>query len=744
MKLLRSALLVAGILPAFQPCTAAEIQPKRVLILNSYHANFQWTESQVQGITLALADYPGKCEIHLEYLDTKRITREDYLTLLAGLLRMKYAGVRLDIIIATDDDALTFLLKHRDAVFGTVPVVFCGIDDASPQRIRGINAMTGVLEVLDIQPTLDLGMRLFPSARTVYVITDNTPTGRAQRASVAAASRNLGRLLFQYLNGEDLSHTELFVRLRSLPPDGIILMAVWERDRNSVYMPLELVLAGVTSNASLPILVLTDSRLRGGTLGGRLVSAKAHGADAGRLAVRILNGEPADRIPIQTTSSNPCMFDYHQLQRWGIPTTALPPGSTIINQPDNFYRRYKQAIWSITGVFLFLVSVIVVLTVNIMRRRRAEAAVREIMQFNEEVISNAGEGIVVFDRNLCYVLWNAFMEQLTGVPAKDVIGKHAPDVFPHVREHGIDKLLERALAGERVTSGDVFFRIPQTGRTGWTLNTYGPNRDDRGEIVGAVGIIHDITRRKQTEAELERYRNHLEELVKDRTVEIETVNRELEAFSYSVSHDLRAPLRAMDGFSQALLEDYGDRLDTQGREYLDRVRKASQRMGQLIDDLLKLSRITRAEMHMEEVDLSGMAMEVAEELRRTEPDRHVEILIERGLKARGDARLLRVLLTNLIGNAWKFTGKTSGARIEFAVEYEQGHPVFRVRDNGAGFDMTYSGKLFGAFQRLHGATEFEGTGIGLATSQRIVHRHGGRIWAEGEIGKGATFRFRLD
>jgi light-regulated signal transduction histidine kinase (bacteriophytochrome) len=200
----------------------------------------------------------------------------------------------------------------------------------------------------------------------------------------------------------------------------------------------------------------------------------------------------------------------------------------------------------------------------------------------------------------------------------------------------------------------------------------------------------------------------------------------------------------MDGFSQALLEDYGDRLDTQGKEYLDRVRKASQRMGQLIDDLLKLSRITRAEMHMEEVDLSALAAEITDECRRTEPDRSVEVSIKPGMKARVDARLVRILLTNLIGNAWKFTGKTIKARIEFGVEVEEGRPVFHVRDNGAGFDMTYADKLFGAFQRLHGANEFEGTGIGLATSQRIVHRHGGRIWAEGETGRGATFRFQFE
>ena len=229
--------------------------------------------------------------------------------------------------------------------------------------------------------------------------------------------------------------------------------------------------------------------------------------------------------------------------------------------------------------------------------------------------------------------------------------------------------------------------------------------------------------------------------------ELEATNRELEAFSYSVSHDLRAPLRSIDGFSQILLEDYADEFDEDGKDYLSRVRAASQRMGRLIDDLLGLSRVTRGAMNRERVNLSDLVEEVAEGLREANPGRVVEFSAQRGLKVWGDPRLLRVALVNLIGNAWKFTEKEPEAHIEFGVDEELSRrgrvPVYYVRDNGAGFDMNYADKLFGAFQRLHGADEFEGTGIGLATVQRVVHRHGGRIWAEGEVGRGATFYFTL-
>jgi signal transduction histidine kinase len=228
-----------------------------------------------------------------------------------------------------------------------------------------------------------------------------------------------------------------------------------------------------------------------------------------------------------------------------------------------------------------------------------------------------------------------------------------------------------------------------------------------------------------------------------RTGQLESTNKELEAFSYSVSHDLRAPLRSIDGFSLALLEDYGDRLDANAQDYLQRVRAATQRMGQLIDDLLSLARVTRSELHHEYVNLSALTATIVGELQRAHPDRQVEVIIAPGLVAHADARLLHVVLENLLGNAWKFTAKRPCATIEFGAVPCDGQVAYFVRDNGAGFDMAYAGKLFGAFQRLHAMTEFSGTGIGLATVQRIIHRHGGRVWAEAALEQGATFYFTV-
>jgi len=278
----------------------------------------------------------------------------------------------------------------------------------------------------------------------------------------------------------------------------------------------------------------------------------------------------------------------------------------------------------------------------------------------------------------------------------------------------------------------------------WVNLTVSPTWQPGERPLTHIAVVEDITARKKVEAEIQQLNTELEQRVVDRTAQLQAVNRELEAFSYSVSHDLRTPLRSIDGFSQALAEDYGEHLDAVGHDYLTRVRRAAQRMGLLIDDLLRLARVTRADMTHRHINLSALADEVTEYLCKHKGYSAAALTVQAGMAGHGDPALLRIVLENLLDNAWKYSSKIPQPKIVLGCLAEADRVVYFVRDNGAGFDMAYVNKLFGAFQRLHRDEEFSGTGVGLATVKRIVHRHGGEVWAEGCPGEGAIFYFTLN
>jgi PAS domain S-box-containing protein len=375
---------------------------------------------------------------------------------------------------------------------------------------------------------------------------------------------------------------------------------------------------------------------------------------------------------------------------------------------------------------------------DITERKQAEKALRESEEKFSKIFHASPNIMVILslkDRRIIDV--NENYTRSTGYSREELIG-HSPAEFNNwVNKDNHERILRILEEEGRVRDEEVYF-YRRSGEIYPALLSI-ELINIGGEPCMLTESI-DITRLKQTEEELKQAMANLEQS----SAALATTNKELETFSYSVSHDLRAPLRSIDGFSQALLEDYRDRLDEHGQEYLNRLRGASQKMGELIDGLLKLSRLTRSEMHQEKVDLSALVEEIATRLQETQPDRRAKFIIGNGLTANGDPQMLRVLLENLLNNAWKFTSKIPRAEIEFGISHNGDKKTFFVKDNGAGFDMTYANKLFGAFQRLHDTAEFPGTGIGLATVQRIINRHSGNIRAEGAVGKGATFYFTLE
>ena len=353
---------------------------------------------------------------------------------------------------------------------------------------------------------------------------------------------------------------------------------------------------------------------------------------------------------------------------------------------------------------------------------------------NDAIISKKFDGTVSS--------WNKAAENIFGYTAEEIIGRDISILIPPELLHKESETLEKIKRGESILNfGTV--RLRKDGSRVPISMSQSPIRNIRGEIVAVATIARDVSERNKTLEEIQKLNESLEQRVLERTRKLEIANKELEAFSYSVSHDLRAPLRAIDGFSRALLEDYSEQLDEVGQNYLSRVCAASASMAQLIDDLLNLSRLSRSEMRFGKVNLSRLANEIAEQLQEKDPERRVKFTIEQGVIINGDERLLHIALINLFDNAWKFTSKMERAEIAFGQTGGDGETEYFVRDNGAGFDMAYADKLFGVFQRLHTMKEFEGTGIGLVTVQRIVHRHGGVIRAEGRVGEGAAFYFTL-
>jgi len=366
----------------------------------------------------------------------------------------------------------------------------------------------------------------------------------------------------------------------------------------------------------------------------------------------------------------------------------------------------------------------------------------QLQQMHDETVAiftAAQVGIMVVDRNFRILSCNNMMKEIFfgELAESEIFGNHCSELVCK----GL--IPEEFCAVRKILSSDGLASFK-----GWEVQGHifdveaAPIHDADGSVKRIVLVYNDITDIKRAQEELNSLNTQLEQRVIERTTQLQEANDELESFCYSVSHDLRAPLRHISGFANILSEDYGDRLDSEGGEYLKRICAVSCRMGRLIDDLLRISRISKAEMKFVDIDLSRAAEMAVAMFRDSEPERNVKVHIAKGLHSRGDATLLNMVVQNLIGNAWKYSARNQNAVIEMGKTIVAGKELFFVRDNGVGFDMAYHNKLFHVFERLHGE-EFEGTGIGLATVQRIIDRHGGEIWAESAVDKGATFYFTL-
>jgi signal transduction histidine kinase/ABC-type uncharacterized transport system substrate-binding protein len=589
---------------------------KHILVIHSYNQGLGWTDHITQGIESALHITDQEIDLHFEYMDTKRIYDEQHLQNLYELYRHKYRNRRSHVIISSDDHAFRFLLAHHQELFPDAPIVFCGVNKFEDSMLSGHDLITGVVESFDIKGTFEVALQLQPGIKQMFVIVDKTLGGAIVKEMMMKEIPSFEDVLrFTFL--EDLDMSEVLERVKNLPTDSVVFLISLLIDKSGNTFSFERSCALISQNSAVPIYSHSDVYLGHGIVGGKVNCGDAQGQLAGEMALRILHGEKATNIPVVKKSPNRYMFDYQQMHRFGIKHTSLPEGSIVINKLRSFYSEHKGLIWSAIGSIAGLVLIIVILSVNIVIRKRAEE-------------------------------------------------------------------------------------------------------------------------------ELKKYREHLEELVDERTKQLQEVNTELESFAYSVSHDLRAPLRAIQGFSQALLEDYTSNLDARGKDYARRMDDSAQRMETLIQDLLEYSRLSRSEIKLTPVDLTSLIEKVLLELEAEIKDKDAHIRVDKPLPAiLGHSTTLEQVVENLIMNAIKFV--SPGVQPHIHLWAEEGDTVVRlcVEDNGIGIAPEHHERIFRIFERLHGIERYPGTGIGLATVKKGIEKMGGKVGVESAPGRGSRFWIEL-
>jgi signal transduction histidine kinase len=590
---------------------------KKIVVLYWDTKDFSGNISFDQGFQAGMHSEPSsEWELFSEYLDSTRFPGEHQAELLHDYLREKYAGQKIDVVVATPDPALDFLLRYRNDLFSNSPIVFVAVRRPAPEVLATGPGLTGIIRANTHRKTLDLALKLHPQTREVFVIS-GTPEldKRFEAISREELAGYEKKVRITYLT--DLPVNELVNRAKEFPRDSIILY-VWQRsaDESKKYLQTVQILEKIRQSASVPIYGMGSRNVGYGIVGGYVQDSERNGLEAAELVRRIFNGTRAQDIPVDSAASLP-MFDWRELRRFGIDESQLPNGSVVRFKEFTLWEQYK---WRLTLVgFLFLLQTAIITTLLLERRRR----------------------------------------------------------------------------------------------------------------------------RRAKEA-LDRLNAELETRIESRTAALNAKSQELETFAYSVAHDLKAPLRGIDGYSRLLLEDYAKSLDDQGRTFLQTIQDSTDEMNRLIDDLLVYSRLERRELKTHRIELTPMVRALVEEKKREGADHEVDFVVDvNGATVLADSSGLVQSLRNYLDNAIKFTRKVAAPRIEVGSRESPRSCLLWVRDNGIGFDMKYHDRIFDIFQRLNVAEDYPGTGIGLAIVRKAMERMGGRALAESEPGHGATFYLEI-
>ncbi len=697
-------------------------RPHRVLVLHSYHHGFPWTNAVQEGVERVLEDSGVPMELSVEFMDAKRHADDEISALFARLLAAKYGRRPPDVIISSDDDALSFLFDYRDVLFPGVPVVFCGlnVDEFDPALLSGRSGYTGVVERLDLASTLDLILRLQPRVQRVAFVHDRTTSGLADRRTVEAmADEYEGRVSFVYPDmGRGLSEDELLTWLANLPADSAVYFLGFFRDRLGESFPADHIIPRICAASPVPVYAAAEAYMGSGILGGKLLSGSVHGASTASKALRILRGAEVERIPVTVESSNRYMFDYRQLKRFTIPESALPRGSAIINTPASFLRRHLAAIaWSIAGL-VALVSVTVFLSVNMIRRRRAERELRESEARYRLLAENVSDVLYVTNDRFEITYVSPSIAALTGYTPQEFTALRLEDYVHPVSREVIQTAIEKRLESERRGEMNDNVRywehryICKNGCVVWVETTTKPVRDADGRFAGMIGVSRNITERKRLEQSQE---------------DVDRILR----------HNVRSPVVSLIS-GLKLLSDA--ELPEDARPLVEELQRTAREMLQLLDFFRGLMRLERGEytLEPESVDLIPLLDEVRRQVAAPSGQAaHISLLMDgsphyadRSLMVSGEPMLMTVLFQNLVQNAAE---SPPGGIVTINV-HSGDIPLVTIH-NAAAVPQTVRSQFFTKYTT---AGKAHGTGLGTYSAKLVADVHGWDIGFSSSEDEGTT------
>ncbi|MDF2891498.1 MAG: diguanylate cyclase/phosphodiesterase [Clostridia bacterium] len=741
-----------------------------VLILNSYHRGLSWTDKQTEGIIDVLEEYDHDCNIFVEYMDWKNHPTEENLKNIYQNLKYKFADKKIDVVITTDDAALDFALENREEIFSSAPIIFSGVNEGGIKKLtQGYSSFTGITEIVNPEKTVAGALQLKPDLQEIYVLFDNSESGISTGEITIQAIRNIdSSIKIHTLN--DKSIKDLLQQVSLASDNSIILITTYYMDFYGTAIGFEDFSRLVSQSSKVPVFHLYDFGLNNGAIGGCLLNGKLQGESAAEMAVRVMEGEDINQIPLQSTINTDCMFDYQLVEKFDIPLDRIPEDSIIINKPFSFFEAYRSLVVTAIIIFCLLVVFIIVLATYLRKISRMNDELQKNheelvasdnklrQQFNEltktqqKLISSEMRYSMLFEKmmnafcviepvmndrgkivDIRFVVVNPGFRAQMGVDTMEIEGKTWMEVNKYPNKNL--KIYHDILCTGAARHFDTYYP---------SVNVYySANAFKISEHQIGV-VFNNITEYKQAIKEITILNEELEQRVIERTEELQSAVNELEAFTHTVSHDLKSPLRAVDGYSRILWEDFEAKLGEEGVEIINYIRHICTDMIEMINKLLKYSTTTKADIVKEEVNIEEQFKSIYKEIKSAHSDRHIILTIETGLPVvHADRIMLRQVIYNVLSNAVKFTQNKEKAIITVGCTITGAEYIFYIKDNGAGFDMDSSGKLFGMFQRLHANDEFEGTGIGLVTVKKIIQRHGGRVWIEGKTDAGATVYFTL-